>query len=182
MRIYPWPLPFEGFFVARLRKTGPLPIRPVNEAISWQESRRSSDPEISPLLTHLEQLWGVPASFLAGYRFLRTRHRLWIIAPEWECLPQRAFMMAGLPLADQKSAFWRLTTPAVQWLNGGVTQWQISFSEPELSELFREGRLPASRGPLRYHVLHTGGRNLAVVAQADGFYRIHLPHRFELVI
>ncbi|OPZ78759.1 MAG: Ribosomal RNA small subunit methyltransferase F [bacterium ADurb.Bin431] len=110
VRIHPWPLPFEGFFVARLRKTGPLPIRPVTEAMPWLQSRRGDDPEIAPLLDHLEQLWGIPAGPLRDLRYLRSLHRLWMIAPEWERLPQRAFMMAGLPLADEKTTFWRPTT------------------------------------------------------------------------
>lgn len=182
VRVHPWPLPCEGFFVARLRKTGPLPVRPVTEAIPWQESRLGGDAGIAPILDHLEQLWGVPAAFLRDYRFLRTLHRLWIIAPEWERLPQRTFMMAGLPLADEKTAFWRLTTPAVQWLGERVRNEWITFSAAELRTLFDEGRLPAAPGPLRYHVLRADGRNLAIVAQSDGFYRLHLPHRFDLVI
>ncbi len=182
VRIHPWPLPFEGFFIARLRKTGPLPVRPVTAAMPWLESRPGSDPEIAPLLDHLEQLWGVPAGLLRDYRFLRSLHRLWMIAPEWERLPQRSFMMAGLPLADQKTAFWRPTTPAVQWLGERVSQEWISFSSEELGALFHEGCLPAPTGPLRYHILRADGRNLAVVARSEGFYRIHLPHRFDLVM
>ncbi|HOT97035.1 MAG TPA: RsmB/NOP family class I SAM-dependent RNA methyltransferase [bacterium] len=182
VRIHPWPLPFEGFFIARLRKTGPLPIRPVTETMPWVDSLTAGDPAIAPLLDHLETLWGLPVEALHAGRFLRTQHRLWILAPEWERLPQRTLMMAGLPLAHQKTNFWRLTTPAIQRFSDQALQPVIEFSDTELKELFREGRLPAPAGPLRYHILQVGGRNLAAVAQSEGFYRIHLPHRFTLVL
>jgi 16S rRNA (cytosine1407-C5)-methyltransferase len=181
VRIHPYPLPFEGFFIARLRKTGPLPIRPVTEAIPRTESLSGGDEQIAPLLEHLEALWGLPAVALAPFRFLRTLHRLWIMAPEWQSLPQRGFMMAGLPLANQKTGFWRLTTPAIQWFGDRELKCHISFSKEELIELFHTGCLPAPAGPLRYHLLQAGGRNLAIIAQSEGQYRIHLPHRFTLV-
>jgi len=182
VRIHPWPLPFEGFFVARLRRTGPLPIRPVTEAMEWTGTLGSADPTIAPVLEHLEGLWGVPAEALRPYRFLRTLHRLWIIAPDWERLPQRAFMMAGLPLALQKTGFWRLATPAIQWMGAQTLHPTLEFSSVELKELFHTGLLPAPAGPLRYYVLAAAGRNLASIARSEGFYRIHLPHRFDLVL
>lgn len=182
VRIHPWPFPFEGFFIARLRKTGPLPIRPVTEPMPWADTLSAGDPAIAPLLDHLAALWGAPVKELQASRFVRTRHRLWLLAPDWERLPQRTLMMAGLPLAHEKTGFWRLTTAAVQRFADQTLRPVIQFSEAELKALFSEGRLPAPAGPLRYHVLHVEGRNLASIAQSEGFYRIHLPHRFALVL
>ena len=182
VRIHPWPLPFEGFFVARLRKTGPLPIRPVNQAMTFAATLPGTSPEIRPVLEHLEEEWGIPVARLADCRFIKTLHRLWAVAPEWEQVPLRTFMMAGLPLAIQKTRFWRLTNASVQWLADDIHYREIDFSPDQVSALFGQGQIPAPPGPLRYHILRLAGRPVACIAQADGCYRIQLPHHFQLIL
>ncbi len=179
-RVHPYPLPYEGFFVARLRKTGPLPIRPVTTPLQYQPTLAADAPEIAAILSHLHDHWGIDPAVLQNYRFIVNKNRIWMMDSAWEQTPDRTFMMAGLPLALRKSHAWRLLNQSVQFLDAQVSKRHLELSDQDLLALFEHGHIPAPHGPLSYHALTLGGRPIAALAQADGCFSIHLPHHFHI--
>ncbi|HPI72093.1 MAG TPA: RsmB/NOP family class I SAM-dependent RNA methyltransferase [bacterium] len=181
LRIYPFPDPMEGFFLARLRKTAGLPIRPVNQPVRWLPTQRFDDPRILPILTNLHQLWGIEPSFFAPYRFRVNTHKLWLTTDAWPEIPDTGLVKTGLPLAVKKSHFWKLTSSAAQWLSGRITASLMELSSNQLHQLLSKGETPHPGEALRYYAATRHGKPIGVVSQSHGVLKLKIPHSFKLV-
>jgi 16S rRNA (cytosine1407-C5)-methyltransferase len=182
VRIYPYPESWEGFFLVRLRKIAPLPVRPVNEPLRWIKTRSAEDPEVAAALENIQRVWGVDPSCFLSYRFLINEHKLWLLHSAWEELPDRQFVKAGMALAIRKSYFWRLTHSSAQWLGRRISKGLMELAGPPLQDLFLNGQIDfAGRHALAYHILTRQEEPIAVVAESGGRLKIKLPHRFHLI-
>jgi len=181
LRIYPFPDPMEGFFIVRLRKTAALPIRPVNQPVRWLPTQPFDDPQISPILTNLHQLWGIEPSFFAPYRFRVNTHKLWLTTNAWLEIPDSGLVKTGLPLAVKKSHFWKLTTSAAQWLGARITSSLMELSADQLHRLLSKGETTHPGEALRYYTATRHGKPIGVVSQSHGVLKLKTPHPFRLV-
>ncbi len=181
LRIYPFPDPMEGFFIVRLRKTGGLPIRPVDQPIRWLPTHSFDDPQISPILANLHQLWGIEPSFFAPYRFRVNTHKLWLTTEDWPEIPGSGLVKTGLPLAVKKSQFWKLTSSATQWLGGRISRSLMELSCDQLNQLLSKGETTHPGEALRYYTATRHGKPIGVVSQSQGVLKLKIPHPFRLV-
>jgi 16S rRNA C967 or C1407 C5-methylase (RsmB/RsmF family) len=182
VRLYPFPDPWEGFFLVRLRKTGSLPVRPVNEPVRWLKTRTAKDPEVAAALENIQRLWGIDPSCFLSFRFLINEHKLWLLHDAWDEIPDRQFVKAGMALAIRKSHVWRLTHSSAQWLGRRITNGLLELSSQQLQELFFHGQIEyPGRAALAYHILSLHEEPIAVVAEVGGRLKIKLPHRFNIL-
>jgi len=181
-RIHPYPEAIEGFFIARLRKMGPLPIRPVSRPAAIQPCREIEDPEIAIRLAELEKHWGLPLATLAQFRYLLNENKLWLVSRDWKEIPLDGLVKVGLPLAVKKSGGWKLTNASVQFFRRQVRHHFLELKEDDLRTLFASGRLATARTPLLYHILVVQGKPFAIVSQAEGELKLRLPHRCEVIL
>ncbi len=180
-RIHPYPQPVEGFFIARLRKTDSLPIRPVSQPMRFLPPLGVEDDRVVALLEQLERDWGLATQRLHPYRFLLNQHKAWIVHPDWQELPQDILVKAGLLLATRKTRGWKLSTAAVQFFAADLHRAFLDLEPSAVRQLFRAGYLPIARTSLQYHILRIEGRPFAVVSQNNGILKLHLPHRCEVI-
>jgi 16S rRNA (cytosine1407-C5)-methyltransferase len=180
-RFYPFPTPMEGFFMIRLRKTGPLPIRPVNHPLRWIPTASFDDPVIAPILQNLQKLWGIETSFFTPFRFWVNEHKLWLTNGEWINIPENGFIKVGLPLAVRKSNFWRLTNASAQWLGERITRSQVELDPERLLQLLSAGKLANPGEVLKYYILTSKQKPIGVVSQCQGVMKLKIPHPFRLI-
>ncbi len=181
LRIYPFPENWEGFFLIRLRKTAPLPIRPVDHPVAWTPTLTCDDPVIAPILENLQKLWGIDTTFFTPFRFWVNEHKLWLVNNDWQEAPVNGFVKIGLPLAVRKSEYWRLTTAGSQWLDQHITRNIIELDKMQLMQLLASGELLRRGEELRYYILKNKQRALGVVSQCRGIAKLKIPHPFRLV-
>ncbi len=123
VRIYPHENPCEGFFIARLRKTGsfgePRFRRPSPLVDPLAEPRA-----IRPILTAVADRYGFRVSDLEGWRFL-TAAELCCCSAEFEGFPFRHRpVRAGLPVVHLKHRPYKLSTEGAH-LFGGLARRQV---------------------------------------------------------
>lgn len=182
VRLYPYPEAWEGFFLVRLRKVAPLPIRPVNEPLRWLATKTAEDPEVAAALESLQQHWGVDPAVFLPFRFLINEHKLWLLHAAWTEVPDRQFVKAGMALAIRKSKYWRLTHSSVQWLGRRISRQLLELPHQQRQQLFFHGEVPIpDQTALAYHILTVDGEPVAVVSESLGRLKMKLPHRFHLI-
>lgn len=84
-RILPWEADTDGFFIVKLKKTGPT--ESPGQTIPNQKEIRILGPEkkeIRPLLENLTETFGIPGEILAGYRYLLKSNDIFLISKEWD--------------------------------------------------------------------------------------------------
>jgi 16S rRNA (cytosine1407-C5)-methyltransferase len=180
LRIRPYPVPVESFFVARIRKLAPLRHNPGPVPDS-KPLLPPDDPAIRPILEELERVWGLDPALFEPYRFYTTRKRLYMVDAYWQQLSLDGFVKAGLPLAIQKFQSWKLTTASVQLLNRHITRSLLELNDSDLNELFARGKMPWSGAQPGYYALVVDGNRVALVSFFDGMLKTHLPHEFDLI-
>ena len=117
VRIYPHENPCEGFFIARLRKTGSFGQARFRKSVSRHHPfLTSEDPRVAGELDHLRHHFGLPGELLEGNG--------WNVSAELSCVSERALtfpfhevpVRAGLPIAHLRRHPARLTTEGTHLL------------------------------------------------------------------
>lgn len=178
-RILPFPEPFEAFYIAKLRKTAAMPNRGTG-ALPMLALSACKDPDIQTALETLCAVWGIESSFFQPFRFLLNSKKLWIAAPDWDQFPQGFFVKAGIPLAERKRNWWKLTTPAVQLLGHAITRTIIRPDEQQMRELFTTGKTGYAGMPNGYYALEYRGEMIAAASVMEGIAKVSLPQTFDI--
>jgi len=181
-RVWPFPQPYEGFFIARLRKTGALPIRPKRQNAPFTPVLTPQHAQIAALLQHLHERWGIPLEMLQQYGYLVNQNKIWLLTKEWQELPSPWLVKAGLPLAVKKSKEWKLTNASVQFFGDKVTKSLLELSEKELLALFQTWQLQDRKEKDGYYIITYEQKRLGIVSIVQGKMKMHLPHRFHLIL
>jgi len=108
IRTLPGTRPIEGFFIVKLQKLASIGSVSRDKRMEFQPIKSAEDDEIASLIHHLHLSWGIDPDFLARYRFVLGKKRLWLVHPQWEHLPARDMVKAGLKLAEKRFPGWKL--------------------------------------------------------------------------
>jgi NOL1/NOP2/sun family putative RNA methylase len=181
IRIWPHRHGLEGFFIIRLRKTGPAPRRSP-ENTRFRPTLAADDAALRPVLENLGDYWSIPNHFLENFSYILTADRLWITGKDLQETPETGFNCAGLLFAERRSARWKLFNQAVQFLGNRIGDRRVTFSDGQLQQLFRQGYIENSALPNGYFALFREEEAIAALYAEGGMARIKLPHRFPEII
>ncbi len=179
-RIWPHLQKMEGFFIARLRKTDSYFNRHDAAVDQRADMLSANHPKVKDILVSISDSWGIEPAFWETYRFYRTRNRIWMTASENNRFCAEGFMSAGLLLAEKRLFIWKLSTQALQLIDGGVTKRRISLDQDVLHELLTTGYCTLNM-EIGYYALAYAGTLLGVLFVKEDRARFRLPHPFTLV-
>ena len=182
IRVSPMEQPIEGFFIVRLKKVAATKPGKLEKQMTYQATRRYEDDDIAPIIARLEQRWGINAELLSLFRFVVGARRIWLVHPQWEEVPDRFFIKAGLVLAEKKLADWKLTNSSIQMLTSQITKGLLHIEAEDLKNLFTSGALAFPGYPEDYYVLNFKGENIGSVSLFNERLKIDIPHQFDLVL
>ncbi|HIE53268.1 MAG TPA: NOL1/NOP2/sun family putative RNA methylase [Armatimonadetes bacterium] len=165
VRLYPFEAETEGFFIAKLVKTDSLPPVPAARTpreVSWRPLE-ADDSQVHPLLTALEERYGLPSTVWEPYLFGRRKDELWLLSRGWAEGPRELMERVGMRVARRyRERAWRLTTGGAQLLAPFITRQVVDLrSGEELLQFVAGGTVdapPDLRGPVvaRYDGLIVG--------------------------
>jgi NOL1/NOP2/fmu family ribosome biogenesis protein len=182
VRVLPVPNGFEGFFIARLRKTGGLERLSTLPAPAREALLAADAPEMAPLIRMLEEKWGIDPAVFREKRFLVRGKKVWMAESGLETVPAEGLVGAGMTFLSRKKTDWKITHEGVQVLSGAIRKRRIELNPEEMKRLFRDGRLPAPGVERGYYALSHSGIPVAGGTAMEGEIRVRLPHRFSLVL
>ena len=96
-RMIPWEINSEGFFVAKLRKTGETESMKKAELKDRGHAFLSANSsKIKKYLNDIKEHFGIPDEVLARYKYLRKNHDIFFINEDWEPEDLNPFMRVGI--------------------------------------------------------------------------------------
>ncbi|MBD3376413.1 hypothetical protein GF406_15365 [candidate division KSB1 bacterium] len=179
-RIPPFPHPVEGFFMVRLKKLDSFPVRP-SDTVKMMQTRSATHPEISDYLERISQRWGIALDKLKDFRYYKTKKRIYMLAKEWQEIPEHKMIKPGIPLVEIKGRTLKLMGAAVQLLSQDINKSIIELDEKKVMQLFRTGNIHLKDQRNGYFALAIDGKIITSMSLFKGYSKIHLPHYFHLV-
>lgn len=180
IRVYPHINKTEGFFIIKLRKTGDLESEKLIAKSTWLPTLVWDGPSLRNELINISEIWGIPAQVWIKYRFLLTRHRIWLLNDEIEHVPREKLHNAGLLLAEKRISGWKLTNQSAQFFNKKIANRRISLEENQMVQLFSDGTLDVPHLEYGYYVLEWNNQIIASIYCENDRIKIRLPHSFRL--
>ena len=181
-RVYPYPQPYETFFVARLRKTDSMSVRLSKQHVHFEPLKSADQELINSVLDWLSARWGIDPHIFSPYLFVLNQKKLWLVAKDQPQIPDQGFIKAGLPLAMFRGNEWKLTNASVHFLGDEIKKSVIELRDQELKNLFREGKMQVRSFRNGYYILQRAQRKIGIISVVNGVMKIHLPHHFDLVL
>lgn len=179
-RITPWENPTEGFFIALLEKTGELDERFLTKSATSTRMRPtlpSTDPVVAPILSYLEEIYGLPVERLAPFRFLfhEKRRVLSLQSPNalevWDDAARH-----GMPLVTFRSGHWRPSHSLVQRFGPWMTRNVVHLDVEQLFTFITTAEVEL-RPEQRPHTPYPAVSGEGVPPFVEG--RFHEPHRLR---
>ena len=180
IRVYPNKHNIEGFFVIKLQKDDSVIKNEKYNSPGWISTLTYDDTRIKNELDLISKQWGIENDFWKNFRFIYTKHRIWILCGNIIQIPSERLHNAGLLLSEKRLSGWKLTNQSVQFLDNSISRRKVSLSTHELTELFANGFIQISSLEYGYYVLERDSMAIASVYWEDGKLRIRLPHAFRL--
>ena len=181
VRIYPHRHRMEGFFAVRLRKDATSKKNPEKRG-EFRKTRKAGDIEIFAVLDALSSKWGIDYGVWHHYRYLLTKTRMWMTAPQLEMVPAAQLVSAGLLLAEKRLSGWKLVNGSVQFLKDHIRSRRIELEKSDLINLFSDLKLPYKGDREDYYILTHENEPLASVYSDGSELRLRSSHRFRLII
>jgi 16S rRNA (cytosine1407-C5)-methyltransferase len=131
VRLYPWDNQSEGFFVARLRKTGSFGEK-IEKGFRNKRTLSLTDEaeRIEPHLQSLTGCFGFPPSIF-GNNYYSLQQDLCCSSSEFKTFPiPHLFVKAGLPIAHIRKGETLLTTEGAHLFGHHATRRAIELSDP----------------------------------------------------
>ena len=182
LRVWPHTHGLEGFFVIKLQKTGPVPLRTPLPPVDWRETLPPDDPEVQAALNNLSERWGIDPQLWTNYRYILTKSRLWMLGGEISRVPKFGFSSGGLLLGDLRRSGWKLSNASTQVLSTHINKNRIAVSSAELKQLFAEGKTNYADATGEYLILTYQDRALGTVYHENGVISLHRSHDFNLTL
>jgi 16S rRNA (cytosine1407-C5)-methyltransferase len=181
VRVFPHRHRMEGFFAIRLRKEDSV-RKNSGKTGNFRKTAGAGDRDISAVLDALSSKWGIEGDIWYRYRYLMTKTRLWITAPQLEEIPGNQLVSAGLLLAEKRISGWKLVNGSVQFLKDHIKSRRIEMEKEELIRLFSDLVLPYKGDREDYYILTHGNEPLASVYSNGAELRLRSSHRFRLIL
>ncbi len=180
IRIYPFPDPVEGFFIAKLKKKESLPLVKKKTSLPIIPTLSHDNALLTEKMDYLLNTWGIDRDHFREWRFVLRNKKLWMIRKDWDQVYDLALQGCGIPLLKFKSDHWLLTNSGVQVLGSAITKRVLELPEENFKILFREGKLSVTGLKNGFYVLQRQNTLLATVFVAHGMMNIRLPFSFDL--
>ncbi len=187
-RVLPSELNPEGFFIARIVKTGPIEMR--DDAKMFRKKFPlvdSSDPEIRQLGNYFNNTFGIGKSFWDRFCFTKKENEIWMASSEWL---NRSFVLEtlmthrlGIRLARlRREGEWKLATNAAQLLAAEIKTNRVDLLPEEVEAFASAGTIRRKthieQGPF---VAYSGGLAIGCGVIHQGALKSQMP-RSRMVI
>ncbi len=140
-RIIPWEIDSEGFFVAKLRKTGKTePVKPFPAKKEKLFFAEADNRKISGYLYELAEWYGIKKTVLQDYKYLIKSEDFYFVNNDWEYDGQDIFLRIGSKFGSvDKRKTLRLHTLGAQILNKNITKNIIELEDLNHMEIYLNG-------------------------------------------
>ena len=182
LRIYPDQHQMEGFFMIKLKKTAATSQLVQVDSSNWKQTYSADQLDISKILGEISEIWGIPQSEWANYRYYLTTSRIWMVSIEMDRLVHDGFVSAGMLLAEKRITGWKLVHGSIQYFNKYISKRRLNLDDQMLKNIFSTGRIDYSNVPGGYYALTYQEEPIASIFADAGQLRIRLPHSFNLVL
>lgn len=172
VRILPWEINSDGFFLVKLRKTGDT--EPSEPGLKKEEHIKLLKPthkEIAPLLNYINDHFGIPKEALFDYKYIQKGRDIFFITKNWIEKEMGLFHRVGIKFGslDKKS---RITfyTSAAQVLEKYITKFVYDIRDQEELKYYLTGwKIKNTDIPTGQYVMRYEGRVLGTaLANEDG--------------
>lgn len=172
IRILPWEINSDGFFLIKLRKTDDTePSEPGYPKDVYIRLLKPTNKNISPLLDYINDHFGIPKEVLYEYKYIEKGRDIFFINKNWVEEEMGLFHRVGIKFGslDKKS---RITfyTSAAQVLERHITKFIYDIKdEEELKNYLTGWKIKNADIPAGQYVMRYKGRVLGTaLANADG--------------
>ncbi len=186
VRLLPSRINPEGFFIAKLKKTGsvstPEGREPFNNKKVRFEFVSAGRPEIKKMAAYFEKTFGIPEDFWKDFLFVIKEDEILIASKEWEgredILNRIYTHRVGTRLARTRRADeWKLSTNAAQLFSAVITKNKIELTDPKEIETFVEAgtirrTFPIEKGGV---IVTAGGYTLGCGVIHQGNLKSQMP-------
>jgi NOL1/NOP2/fmu family ribosome biogenesis protein len=184
IRLYPWENQSEGFFVARLRKTGSFGTRKAVSAQPAESSVTDEDRIVRPLLLSLSERYGIPIT-LFDQNYCSLQQGLYCASPSFRGFPFNPLLVkVGLPLAHLRKGQVKMTTEGAHLLGRYASKNTLELTDLESMEKYVNREDFLSGGPDSHQILvHYLGMPLGHAVSSRGRLLSRFPrsgYRFDL--
>lgn len=187
VRIFPWEVDSDGFFMVRLRKTGST-IPP--EQLKWKKSyvmtmHSADETEIMEKLNYLREQFGISEEVFSNFKFLLKRRDIFFVSNDWDDDNLGLFHRVGTKFGSlDKNGKIVLHSHAAQILQNKITKNIYELSDLEelktylMGGLIKNDDLPPGQYAVKFngYVLGTG-----VVIQGGLKSRFPRSHRTQKI-
>ena len=140
-RIFPWETGSDGFFIAKLRKTGlttnPEQIIPQKRNIKLLNHKHK---DINERLNYIRDYFGVEENILAGYNYLIKNKDIYFVPLDWYDNNPGIFERIGTKFGSlDKSGEITLHTQAAQVLGKSINKAIIEINNMDELKTYMEG-------------------------------------------
>lgn len=172
IRILPWEINSDGFFLVKLRKTGDTePSEPGHKKEEYIKLLQPTHKEISPLLDYINDHFGISKEVLYKYKYIQKGRDIFFITKNWSEEEMGLFHRVGIKFGslDKKS---RITfyTSAAQVLENHISKFVYDIKdEEELKNYLTGWKIKNTDIPTGQYVMRHAGRVLGTaLANEDG--------------
>lgn len=172
IRILPWEINSDGFFLVRLRKTGDtVPSEPGHKKEEHIKLLKPTHKEIAPLLDYINDHFGIPKEVLNDYKYIQKGRDIFFITKNWIEEEMGLFHRVGIKFGtlDKKN---RITfyTSAAQVLEKYISTFVYDIkNEEELKNYLTGWKIKHADIPTGQYAMRYEGRVLGTaLANEDG--------------
>ncbi len=140
-RIIPWQVNSEGFFIAKLRKTGETePKEKFKLPERELKLMNFTDKKIKKYLENISSHFGIAGNVLGNYKYLIKNRDVFIVNRNWESPLLNLMIRTGIPFAfiDKRDNA-QLHTHGAQLLNGEITENIVWLTSAEQLQNYFSG-------------------------------------------
>jgi 16S rRNA (cytosine1407-C5)-methyltransferase len=181
-RIIPWEIDSEGFFVAKLRKTGNTePVKP------WRDKRENlhfvegTGKKIEGYLNAVAEWYGIERSTLNNYKYIIKNNDIYFVNRDWDYSGPDIFLRTGSKFgAIDKRDYIRLHTLAAQALGNNITKNIISLeNEDHLNTYLNGGIIKKDFGPAGQKVISYQNKIIGTAVNTKEGLKSQYPRAFR---
>lgn len=143
VRVFPNDINSEGFFVARLRKTGPVAVPGDRQPLGNVrfDLVDSNDPEIQRMVVYFESVFGIDPRLWDAFAFMKKADEFLITSRDWigreSILNRLRTHRVGMRVArTRRAGEWKLSTNAAQLFSPHVVKNRILLEDTQDIESF----------------------------------------------